>query len=142
MKSCQKMLIFHSKSQWIWKILIHGFHSSRKWWNMKSRLHLIHVNSYHRIFCLWRNSLRTNCSSTDCPRNKLSLDTPTQVPGNIEPYIGLIYTVCKFHDFSITQILREINFRDFRSAKSAIWTHLEALNFDVYEFLHFLKAEI
>ena len=51
-------------------------------------------------------------------------------------------TVWKFHDFSITQILREINFKDFRSAKSAISTRLEALNFDFYEFFHFLKAEI
>ena len=48
----------------------------------------------------------------------------------------------KFHDFSITQILREINFGDSRNAKSAISTHLEALNFDLHEFLHFLKAEI
>ena len=48
----------------------------------------------------------------------------------------------KFHDFSSTQILREINFGDFRVSKSAIWTHLEALNFDFHEFLHFLKAEI
>ena len=47
-----------------------------------------------------------------------------------------------FQDFSITDILREINFKDSRSAKSAILTHLEALNFDLYEFLHFLKAEI
>ena len=28
------------------------------------------------------------------------------------------------------------------SAKSAILTHLEGLNFDFYEFLHFSKAEI
>ena len=48
----------------------------------------------------------------------------------------------KFHEFSITQILREINFGDCRSAKSAILTHLEVLNFDFYEILHFLKAEI
>ena len=34
-------------------------------------------------------------------------------------------TVWKFHDFSITQILREINFGDSRSAKSAILTYLE-----------------
>ena len=47
----------------------------------------------------------------------------------------------KFHDFSITQILREINFKDPRSAKSAIVTHLEALNFNFHEFLHFLKGE-
>ena len=38
----------------------------------------------------------------------------------------------KFQDFSITQVLREINFGDSGSAKSAILTHLEALNFDFY----------
>ena len=38
-------------------------------------------------------------------------------------------------------MLREINFRDSLSAKSAILTHLEAQNFDLYEFLHLLKAE-
>jgi len=48
----------------------------------------------------------------------------------------------KISSFSINQILREINFWNSRSAKSAILTHLEALNFDFYEFLHFLKAEI
>ena len=48
----------------------------------------------------------------------------------------------KFQDFCITQILREINFWDSRSAKSAILTHLEALDFDFYGFLHFLRAEI
>ena len=48
----------------------------------------------------------------------------------------------KFQDFSGIQILREINFWDSRSAKSAIFTHLKALNFGFYEFLHFLKSEI
>ena len=51
-------------------------------------------------------------------------------------------TVWKFHDFSIIQILREINFWESKSAKSAIFTHKEALNSDFYEFMHFLKAEI
>ena len=41
-------------------------------------------------------------------------------------------------NFSIAQILREINFGDSRSAKSAILPHLQALNFDCHEFLHFL----
>ena len=50
-------------------------------------------------------------------------------------------TVWKFQDFSITQILREIIFGDSRNAKSAILTHLETLNSDLYEFLHFLKPE-
>ena len=48
----------------------------------------------------------------------------------------------KFQDFSVTQILREINFWDSKNAKLAILTHLEALNFDFQEFLHFLKAKI
>ena len=42
----------------------------------------------------------------------------------------------------IIQILREINFEDFWSAKSANVTHLEALKLDFYEFLYFLKTEI
>ena len=48
----------------------------------------------------------------------------------------------KFQDFCVTQILREINFEDTWSAKSAILTHLKAMYFDFYVFLHFLKAEI
>ena len=47
----------------------------------------------------------------------------------------------KLHSF-ITQILREINFADSRSVTFAIFTRLEALNFDIYELLQFLKAEI
>ena len=52
------------------------------------------------------------------------------------------HTVCKFQDFSTTQILREINFVGSRNAKSSISTHLEALNFVFYAFLHVSKAEI
>ena len=48
----------------------------------------------------------------------------------------------EFHDFSITQILREIKFGDLKSSKSAIFTHLEALKFDFCEFEDFLKTEI
>ena len=42
----------------------------------------------------------------------------------------------------LSQRLREINFGGSRSAKSAISKHLEALNLDFCEFLHFLKAEM
>ena len=48
----------------------------------------------------------------------------------------------KFHDFSITQILREIDIEDCRRSKYTILTHLEALNFDFHEFLHFSQAPI
>ena len=41
----------------------------------------------------------------------------------------------QIHNFSVTQILREINVNNSGSTKSAIFTHLEALNFDLYEFL-------
>ena len=51
------------------------------------------------------------------------------------------YVERKFHNFSNTQILREINFGDYRIAKVAILTHLEALNFDFYP-LSFLKPEL
>ena len=51
-------------------------------------------------------------------------------------------TVWKFQNFSIIQILRETKVGDFRGPKIAILTHLEALIFDIYEFLHFLKTEI
>ena len=61
---------------------------------------------------------------------------------NINSHFKAICTVWNFHDFTISQILREIIFGDYRSAKSAILTHFEALNFDFYEVVHFLKAEI
>ena len=38
-------------------------------------------------------------------------------------------TVWKFQDFCITEILREINFEDSRSAKSAVFAILGAVNF-------------
>ena len=37
------------------------------------------------------------------------------------------FTVWKFHDFSVTQNLREINFWESSSAESAILTNLQAL---------------
>ena len=45
------------------------------------------------------------------------------------PDLGSGY--CVIQDFSIIQILREINFQDTPSAKSTILTHLKALNFDL-----------
>ena len=52
------------------------------------------------------------------------------------------YTVWKIQDFPVTQILREINFGDSRSAKTAVFAIFGALNFDFYEYLHFSKTEI
>ena len=55
-----------------------------------------------------------------------------QVPKIFFPKSVLPTTAWKFHDFSITQILREITFSDTKSEKSAVLTHLKALNFDFY----------
>ena len=40
-------------------------------------------------------------------------------------------------DYSVTQILREINFVDSKSAKCAILAHFEALNFAFMNFCTF-----
>ena len=48
----------------------------------------------------------------------------------------------EIQDFSITQIFREINVRDFRGKKTAILAHFEGLDLDFHEFLLFLNAEI
>ena len=61
---------------------------------------------------------------------------PSQLVSEIE-----LTTVWKIMKFYITQILREMNFGDSRSAKLAIAAHLEALKFGFYDFLHFLRAE-
>ena len=45
-------------------------------------------------------------------------DKRYSAPNLVSPF----FTVWKVKDFSITQILREINFGDSRSAKSAIFT--------------------
>ena len=38
-------------------------------------------------------------------------------------------TVWKFHDFSITQILREINFGEYRGSKTAIFIQFRGTEF-------------
>ena len=51
--------------------------------------------------------------------------------------MGIAYTMWNSYEFSITHILREINFGDSRSEKSAIFTNLEALNFYFHEICIF-----
>ena len=69
----------------------------------------------------------------------LLLSTVIKLRENVRGKISLKPTVWKFQNFSIIQILRETKVGDFRGPKIAILTHLEALIFDIYEFLHFLK---
>ena len=52
-------------------------------------------------------------------------------------------TVWKFSNFSITLNLREIQFWGLKKCKIYhFWSYLEALNYDFYVFLHFVKYEI
>ena len=43
--------------------------------------------------------------------------------------LGRYATVCKFHDFSVTQILREINFWESRRSKNVVFAIYRVLNF-------------
>ena len=58
----------------------------------------------------------------------------------LSPNGSKVYSMWKFHDFSITHILREINFGDSNSAKSANKHIFGLRNFDFDAFLHFLKG--
>ena len=74
-------------------------------------------NGYaHAKVSQWTNAVVESC---------LASLTKLQKPFK---YIGELLTVRKLQ-FSVSQILREIKVGDFRGPKSAIFTHLEALNF-------------
>ena len=70
------------------------------------------------------SKIRFQLSLSKCQKSIMILDV------NFWLFNCRDFTVWKFHDFSITQILRQINFGDSWSAKSAILPHLEALNYN------------
>ena len=85
---------------------------------MKSRSRSIHVNFDHDP------SLNNTTNSENDYfgiRTYLAFDSKGQVPEKKDQKRSLS-TVWKFHNFSITQILREITFGNLRSATSAFST--------------------
>ena len=50
-------------------------------------------------------------------------------------------TVSKFQDFFVTQILREINFAEFRRCNTTVFAILGALNFVNLEIAPFKKCK-
>ena len=52
------------------------------------------------------------------------------------------FTMWKYQNFSVTQILREIKVGKSGVSKSAILTRCQALNFDIYEFFQSYNAGI
>ena len=107
----------------------------------------IHHNFFYTLQ-IYKSYMATNneCFDKVCLQKWFSILLCLRQTSTVIPQICVMtkswYTVWKFHDFSITQILREINFGHSRSARFAILTQSEALNFDFNEFLHFLEAEI
>ena len=57
-------------------------------------------------------------------------------------------TVWKYHDFSVTQILREINFEEYKSSETGVFATLGAvkminfLNVSFQKVQKFIKIEI
>ena len=60
-------------------------------------------------------------------------------PGSLIGKSSEFSTVWKFSNFSVTQILREINFRQFAASNSATLTVLVHLKFDFGEFQPFCR---
>ena len=63
----------------------------------------------------------------------------------MKSYLGKTHTKYFEHEkilstFAGTQFLREIKVNVSKFLKYAILTHLGALNFGIYDFLHFLKT--
>ena len=52
----------------------------------------------------------------------------SQICGKMCMFTYYVYTVWRFQDFSVTQIIREINFGESRNSKTAIVAILRALN--------------
>ena len=52
-----------------------------------------------------------------------------------------MHTMWKIQDFSVTQILREINFGHFEAQRTDILTILAALNLVFWEFLTFFSVK-
>ena len=99
-----------------------------------SLLKTIFFFSWNQISCtgwsVWKKSKRNGCSSetVHIRPNVFEKLWFSLITKNVSTFFSCL------HDFSIIQILREINFGDSRDS-----THLEVLNFDLYEFFHFLK---
>ena len=131
--------IFFFRTATNWKLARFKRSHERSGWRLFRR----RVQRWH--WCLWICSL---WGYEICPEKTgwYQVQITWGECGNCKNYVKSINvtehsTVWNCHDFSITQISREINFGNSWSAKAAILTSLEALNFDLYGFLHFLKAE-
>ena len=103
--------------------------------DFSKRLLHVHVHSHEDLkllcICLWCTSIFTCCRVGEgillIWHLLLAVSRKNEKKfASLEflQFYTLEITVWKFHNFSIIQILREINFGDFRSAKLDILTHL------------------
>ena len=87
------------------------------------------------------------CVKVSKVRNLFSFVKSLKVLGGMLLWQNLQYTKYFEHEkilstFAGTQFLREIKVNVSKFLKYAILTHLGALNFGIYDFLHFSKAEM
>ena len=105
---------------------------------LKFSCNMLHINLCYLPPTVYLTLLKSNFKCRKCPKSKCLTYAVIISELFYCNRVCFKVTVWKFYDVSITKILPEINFEDSWSAKSAISTHLQALNFDFYDFL---KAE-
>ena len=103
-----------------------------------------HEDPVRRLLCLTETCLLERDPAT---YSLVSLRPLSQVCAFVR-HTGILTTVWKFHDFPVTQILREINFGESRSWKIAVFAISEALdfvdlaNFSLQKVQNFIKIKI
>ena len=96
---------------------------------------------YWRFWCFGGRSSDSDIGIVWIPENKIHFSYPHKLA-------SFTHTVWKFQDFSVTQILHEINFEEVRSSKTAIFANFGAMHFvDLVDFSlqkvqNFTKVEI
>ena len=99
------------------------------------------VTTFWENIFVWKKKKKNipgNLSHCNHSKRQINIITLNDTAWKFE---GSYYRVHRVKPYT-AKMLREINFEDSWSAKSTILTHLEALNYDFYEFLHFLYAKI
>ena len=122
-KNFVKSKFIHPKIHWFCTV-VHNI------WIILKGSHCCYVNSFEEWHAggQWNHLKRQVWVTTDFSVT------------NLEKLMVKIYQkLPKLQNFSDTQILREIKVGESRCLKFTIFTHLEALNFDFYEFLHLLE---
>ena len=86
---------------------------------------LCEIHICYACFPIWKSPARWNRVHKVLPTKRQDRKCQ-KIGSNPNCYFDLLW---KFQDFSVFQILREINFGESRNSKNAIFYHFRALNF-------------